>query len=181
MENKSDHPHHEHGMADQASRPFTSLLLSAPPVAQAAQQDTSSCDNKSPSLLHGSSLRPPDDGYIWKACAQNIVPGCGYPTMYFKCAQENCDANKLVVCSGSADGHQVLETVLSGCHSHPRQQDCDLPVPKVSEAETSMPGSGEGDDEQLSSSSDSDEDDDDQARVEEEEEKVAGDDSVMER
>jgi len=96
--------------------------------------------------------------------------------MYYKCTQENCDANKLVVCS--ADGHQVLETVLSGCHNHPRhQQYCDLPVLKVSEAETSMPGSGEGDDKQLSSSRDSDEDDDDQARVEE----ATGDDSAMER
>lgn len=161
-------------MADQASRPFTSLLLSAPPFAQAAQQDTSSSKYKSPSLLHGSSLLPPDDGYVWKACAQNIVPGCGYPTMYYKCAQENCDANKLVVCS--ADGHQVLETVLSGCHNHPLQQDCDLP--EVSEADTSMLGSGEGDDKQLSSSRV--EDDDDQARIEEEKE-IAGDDSVTER
>jgi hypothetical protein len=163
MENKSDDLQHEHGMPDQTSRPFTSLLLSATSVAQAAQQDTGS-DIKSPSLLHGSSLLPPDDGYIWKARAQNIVPGCEYPTMYYKCAQDNCNTNKLVVCS--ADGHQVLETVLSGCHNHPRQQDCDLPIPKVSKTDTSMPVSREGDDEQLSSSSDSDEDDVDQARVE---------------
>jgi len=163
MENKSDDLQHEHGMPDQTSRPFTSLLLSATSVAQAAQQDTGS-DIKSLSLLHGSSLLPPDDGYIWKARAQNIVPGCEYPTMYYKCAQDNCNTNKLVVCS--ADGHQVLETVLSGCHNHPRQQDCDLPIPKVSKTDTSMPVSREGDDEQLSSSSDSDEDDVDQARVE---------------
>ncbi|XP_034601050.1 zinc finger BED domain-containing protein RICESLEEPER 2-like isoform X2 [Setaria viridis] len=156
MEEQSDHPHHEHGMADQAFRPLTSLLLSAPAVAR--EHASSSSDNNLPSL---PSLSPPDDGYIWKKCAQNIVPGCGYPTVYYKCTQEGCEVNKLVVCS--ADGHQVFETVLSGCHNHPRPRDA--------------PAGFDGG-EQLSSSSDSEEDNDIEAGVEED---VAGDSSAIER
>lgn len=155
MEDQSDDHHHQHGVADQAFRPFTSLLLSAPAVAK---EHASSSDNNLPSL---PSLSPPDDGYIWKKCAQNIVPSCGYPTMYYKCTQEGCEVNKLVVCS--VDGHQVFETVLSGCHNHPHPTD--------------SPAGFDGD-KQLSGSSDSEEDGDIKAGVEE---NVTGDSSVIER
>ncbi|KAL6659026.1 hypothetical protein ACP70R_003066 [Stipagrostis hirtigluma subsp. patula] len=100
----------------------------------------------------GSSICPIDDGYSWRKYGQQSIPGWGYPTFYYECAQANCVVKKSVALA--MDG-QIVETVFGGSHNHPRP----------SAAGASVPRTGDDGGAQLPGSSDSEEDDDGEARA----------------